>query len=226
MAVIYGTNAADTLLGTAGDDQIRGLAGDDILDGGDGNDLLIGGAGADQLVGGAGIDTASYEDDNSGAGVTVNLKTGVHTGLAMGDTFNGIEVIRGTTYSDNFVSGAAADTFDGANGYDTVSYASSAQAINVTMANGAGTGTGGDAQGDVFSNMEVITGSAYDDVFTLTAGNITFNGGAGNDVYIINSTGSLGIVELAGGGDDEIRTSLANMGMSAEVERLTYTGTA
>jgi Ca2+-binding RTX toxin-like protein len=226
MAVIYGTNAAETLLGTAGDDQIRGLAGDDILSGGDGNDLLIGGAGADQLVGGAGIDTASYEDDNSGAGVTVNLKTGVHTGLAMGDTFDGIEVIRGTTYSDNFVSGAVADTFDGANGYDTVSYASSAQAINVTMANGAGTGTGGDAQGDVFSNMEVITGSAYDDVFTVTAGNITFNGGAGNDVYIINSTGSLGIVELAGGGDDEIRTSLASMGMSAEVERLTYTGTA
>ncbi|WP_369408058.1 calcium-binding protein, partial [Pseudomonas sp. SWRI111] len=98
MAVIYGSNGADVLAGTAGDDQIRGLAGDDVLNGGDGNDLLIGGEGADQLIGGAGIDTASYEDANQGTGVTINLKTGVNTGLAAGDTFNGIEAFRGTSY--------------------------------------------------------------------------------------------------------------------------------
>ncbi|MEX0164507.1 calcium-binding protein, partial [Pseudomonas brassicacearum] len=124
MAAINGTNGADTLVGTAGDDQIRGLAGDDVLSGGDGNDLLIGGEGADQLIGGAGIDIASYEDIVSGVGVTVNLKTGIHTGIAAGDTFNGIEVIRGSSYSDNFIGGTSADTFDGANGYDTLSYAS------------------------------------------------------------------------------------------------------
>ncbi|WP_420232986.1 hypothetical protein ACN079_29935 [Pseudomonas sp. ABY48] len=134
-------------------------------------------------------------------------------------------MIRGSAYSDNFIGGISADTFDGANGYDTLSYASSAQAVNLTVTGAAGTGVGGDAQGDAFSNIEVITGSAYDDVFTVNSGSVTFNGGAGNDVYIING-GSMGAGELAGGGDDEIRTSLANMGMSAEVERLTYTGTA
>ncbi|WP_249484918.1 hypothetical protein [Pseudomonas sp. HS6] len=54
-------------------------------------DVLIGGAGADQLIGGAGFDTASYEDASPGVGVTINLKTGVHTSLAAGDTFIGIE---------------------------------------------------------------------------------------------------------------------------------------
>ncbi|MDI2591442.1 calcium-binding protein [Pseudomonas sp. 681] len=225
MAVINGTNAADTLIGTAGDDQIRGFEGDDILNGGDGNDLLIGGAGADQLIGGAGIDIASYEDIVSGTGVTINLKTGVHTGFAAGDTFSGIEVFRGSSYTDTFVSDAGATTFEGGNGYDTLSFVGSGQGVNVTVANGAGTGLGGDAQGDTFSGIEVITGSAYDDVFTLNAGTMTFNGGAGNDIYIINGSGSAGVGELAGGGDDEIRTNQASMGMSAEVERLTYTGT-
>ncbi|WP_134925448.1 beta strand repeat-containing protein [Pseudomonas fluorescens] len=226
MAVINGTSAADTLVGTAGDDQMRGLAGDDVLNGGDGNDLLIGGEGADQLIGGAGIDTVSYEDIVSGVGVTVNLKTGVHTGIAAGDTFNGIEVIRGSSYSDNFVGGIAADTLDGANGYDTLSYASSAQAVNLTVTGTAGTGVGGDAQGDAFSNIEVLTGSAYGDVFTFNSGSVTVNGGAGNDVYVINGSGSIGVGELAGGGDDEIRTNQASAVLSAEVERLTYTGAA
>ncbi|WP_166218951.1 beta strand repeat-containing protein [Pseudomonas atagonensis] len=225
MAVIYGSDGADTLMGTAGDDQIRGLAGDDIINGGDGNDVLIGGAGADQLIGGAGIDTASYEDDNSGVGVTVNLKTGVNTGLAKGDTYVGIEAFRGTVYSDNFVGNADANNFDGAGGYDTLSYATSEQAVNITVNGTSGSGLGGDAQGDLFSNIEVITGSANADVFTVNSGSVTLYGGAGNDVYILNGKDSMSIGELAGGGDDEIRTSQNSMGMTSEIERLTFTGT-
>ncbi|PTT03308.1 type I secretion protein, partial [Pseudomonas sp. HMWF006] len=83
-------------------------AGDNIITGGAGNDLLIGGAGADQLIGGAGIDTASYEDSLA-TGVTVNLKTGVNTGFAAGDTFSGIEIIVGSKNADTFVSGVEAN---------------------------------------------------------------------------------------------------------------------
>ncbi|WP_273509108.1 calcium-binding protein, partial [Pseudomonas sp. SWRI99] len=225
MAVIYGSNGADVLAGTAGDDQIRGLAGDDVLNGGDGNDLLIGGEGADQLIGGAGIDTASYEDTNQGTGVTINLKTGVNTGLAAGDTFNGIEAFRGTSYTDNFVADASANTFDGVIGYDTLSYATSEQAINLTLTGVNGTGLGGDAQGDAFSNMDLVIGTAFNDTYTLNSGSTSVSGGAGNDVYIINGPWTGGIGEAAGGGDDEIRTNQTSMGMSGEVERLTYTGT-
>ncbi|MFI8225737.1 calcium-binding protein, partial [Pseudomonas sp. NPDC085632] len=133
MAVINGTNAADTLVGTAGDDQIRGYAGDDVLNGGAGNDVLMGGEGADQINGGAGVDIASYEDVTNVIPVTLNLKTGIHTGSAKGDTFTDIEVFRGTNWGDTFVSGAAADSFDGLQGSDVLDYSTSAQAVGITV---------------------------------------------------------------------------------------------
>ena len=226
MAVINGTNAADTLVGTAGDDQIRGFAGDDILNGGAGNDVLMGGEGADQINGGAGIDIASYEDVTNVIPVTLNLKTGVHTGAAKGDTFTDIEVFRGTNWGDTFVSGAAADSFDGLQGADVLDYSTSAQAISITSAvAGAGTGTGGDAQGDTFTNVETVIGSAFNDTFTLTGGGLTLNGGEGNDVYIINGNTNAGIIEAFGGGDDEVRTTQNTSYLAANVERLTFTGT-
>ncbi|WP_425349965.1 calcium-binding protein, partial [Rhizobium acidisoli] len=101
MAVITGTAGNDTLNGTTGEDQISGL---------DGNDVLIGGAGADQLIGGAGMDIASYA--NTATGVTVNLKTGVHTGDAAGDTFSSIEAFAGSTGSDTFVGNGTVITFN------------------------------------------------------------------------------------------------------------------
>ena len=64
--LIFGTDAANTLIGTAGQDEIfgqggadiiTGLAGNDILDGGNGGDTLNGGAGADAMSGGLGNDT-------------------------------------------------------------------------------------------------------------------------------------------------------------------------
>ncbi len=187
---------------------------------------MIGGAGADQLIGGAGVDTASYEDDVSGAGVTLNFKTGEHTGLAKGDTFSGIEVFKGTAYNDVFVASTGTDTFDGNGGYDRVDYSTSSQAISITMSNAtSGTGVGGDAQGDVFTNMEVVTGSAYDDVFNLSLGSTAVYGGAGNDVYIVNGAAAPSLFESAGGGDDEIRTNQSRMTLASEIERLTYTGT-
>ncbi|WP_342454981.1 calcium-binding protein [Pseudomonas sp. S11P7] len=202
----------------------RGNAGDNVITGGSGNDVLIGGAGADQLVGGAGMDTASYEDERTGAGVTLNLKTGVHTGMAQGDTFESVEAIRGSAYGDTFFAGTGADTLDGAGGLDKLDYADSSQAISLSIANGAGTGSGGDAQGDQFSNMEWIGGSAYADRFSATAGTITVSGGAGDDVYVVDATGVINAIEVAGGGNDEIRTSQASGVLGAEIERLTYTG--
>jgi Ca2+-binding RTX toxin-like protein len=225
MAVINGTNAADTLVGTAGDDQIRGYAGDDVLNGGAGNDVLMGGEGADQINGGAGIDIASYEDVTNVIPVTLNLKTGIHTGAAKGDTFTDIEVFRGTNWGDTFISGAAADSFDGLQGSDVLDYSTSAQAIGITVsAGGAGTGTGGDAQGDTFINVETVIGSAFNDTFTLNGG-LVINGGAGNDVYVINGNANASIVEAAGGGDDEVRTTQTTAYLAANVERLTFTGT-
>jgi VCBS repeat-containing protein len=66
MAILNGTNKADTINGTAqadsifgdnGNDVINGGAGDDYIDGGNGSDLISGGAGNDVIDGGNGQDT-------------------------------------------------------------------------------------------------------------------------------------------------------------------------
>jgi Ca2+-binding RTX toxin-like protein len=52
--------------------------------------------------------------------VVINTKTGIHSGIAAGDTYDSIELIRGSNYHDTFVSGAGADNFDGGVGVDTM----------------------------------------------------------------------------------------------------------
>jgi Ca2+-binding RTX toxin-like protein len=231
------TNQASTVLSAeverltytgSGNFTGTGNASNNIISSGAGNDLLFGGAGADLFIGGTGTDTVSYDDATTG--VTVNLKTGVHTGIAAGDTFDSIEVIRGSKYSDTFVASANVDKFEGgsvtSDNIDVVDYSLSSAAISLTLGSGAGTGTGGDAEGDSFSGIEKVIGSAYDDVFNSSAtGSFNLQGGAGNDLYIVNNTATAVITEAVGGGDDEVRTNIASMGLYNNVERLTYTGT-
>ncbi|AUM68725.1 hypothetical protein C0J56_07315 [Pseudomonas fluorescens] len=140
---------------------------DNIITGGSGNDTLYGGAGADQFIGGAGSDVAGYLDSKEA--VTINLKTGVHSGIAAGDTYTGIEVIRGSNFNDTFVGDGSGMDFDGGAGVDTVDYSGSTAGVNVNVRLGTGTaGTGGDAEGTILTGIETVIGSAFNDV--LSAG--------------------------------------------------------
>ncbi|WP_420235506.1 hypothetical protein ACN079_29880 [Pseudomonas sp. ABY48] len=124
--------------------------------------MLFGGDGADQLFGGAGLDVAGYTD--SKVAVNINLKTGVHSGIATGDTFTDIEVIRGSNLNDTFVADGRAIGFDGGAGVDTVDYSTSAEAINVDIRVYKGLpGTGGDAEGDTLEGIEKVIGTAFND---------------------------------------------------------------
>ncbi|HEV7319261.1 MAG TPA: calcium-binding protein [Ensifer sp.] len=203
---------------------LTGNANDNIITAGASDDFLTGGAGADQLIGGAGNDTAVYTGQ-----VTLNLKTGVHTGEAAGDTFNSIEIFSGSNLNDIFVGNGTAVTFNGGSGFDTVDYSASSAAVNVTLGAGGVTtvASGGDAQGNSLVNIEQVIGSAFNDTLSTTALiSQALAGGAGNDTYIVGSTLTT-ITEAAGGGDDEIRTSATSYSMAgfANVERLTFTGT-
>ncbi|WP_430463552.1 beta strand repeat-containing protein [Tabrizicola sp.] len=123
---LTGLAEADIITGNAGNDSISGLGGADTLFGGDGNDQLFGGLGDDLLEGGAGndlmeggdgIDTLSYQ--NSTAGVFVSLSSGTaEGGHAVGDTFSGIENLRGSAFGDTLVGDGMSNTIWGLAGND------------------------------------------------------------------------------------------------------------
>ena len=198
---------------------------DNIITGGAGNDIFKGGGGADQFIGGAGMDTVSYDD--STVGVTLNLKTGVNSGIAAGDVYDSIEAISGSKYNDTFIADGRVFAFNGGlGGFDTVDYSSSSAAVNVDIRPGTGlAGVGGDAQGDTLTEIDKVIGSSFNDTFTAAAISFaTFEGGAGDDIYFVNG-GGVTIIEQAGGGNDEVRVSWKDHTLAANIERLTYVGT-
>ncbi|MBN2139615.1 MAG: hypothetical protein JW718_01295, partial [Desulfovibrionaceae bacterium] len=96
----------------------------------------------------------------------------------------------------------------GGEGYDTITYSDSAEAVNIDLATGAA--SGGDAEGDVFNGIERVGGSAHDDVLLGDdqanslygyAGNDLLNGAGGND-YLKGYDGNDTI--FGGDGNDSI----------------------
>ena len=217
----HGSVREETIIGLAGNDELSGLAGNDTLEGGDGDDTLIGGAGGDSLIGGDDTDTASYR--NSYAGVNVSLESGgrVIGGHAAGDVLSGIENLTGSTHNDTLYGdagenvldgggnstlggndslsgGEGDDTLVGGDGTDTADYSNSAEAVTVSLVQGR-TGSGGDAQDDTLSGIEVIIGSGRGDSLTGDGKANTLEGGAGNDTLV----GGDGADRLDGGAGDD-----------------------
>jgi serralysin len=136
--------------------------------------------------------------------VTVDLGAGTGSGGdAAGDTIANFENVVGSANADNITGdsgdnviegGAGADTLDGAGGSDTASYAGSTLAVNVSLASGSG--SGGDAQGDVLSNIENLIGSGWDDTLTGDSGDNVIEGGLGADV--IDGGAGIDTVSYAG----------------------------
>ncbi|NUA97985.1 calcium-binding protein, partial [Azospirillum melinis] len=186
----------ENLTGSDYDDTLTGDGGANLLDGGTGDDLLAGGAGADTLLGGEGTDTADYAA--SAGGVAVDLAAGTGTGGdAEGDLLSGIENVTGSAGADRLTGdaganrldggagddwlsgGAGADTLTGGDGIDSADYAASADGVAVNLA--SGTGSGGDAEGDVLSGIENLSGSDHDDRLTGDANANRLDGRGGND---------------------------------------------
>jgi len=203
------------------------LIGDDLsntLTGGSGDDELEGMSGADILVGGLGSDTASYA--HSVSAVSVSLTTGVagftNIGDAVGDTFQSIENITGSEFNDllignsddNILIGnggddvfeglAGADTLMGGAGTNTASYAHGTDqsgGLGVTASLLDASINTGDALGDSYSQIQNLTGSAFDDSLEGDENNNLLIGGAGNDTI----TGGTGEDSLFGGaGNDNL----------------------
>ncbi|CBS90968.1 calcium-binding protein [Azospirillum lipoferum] len=231
---ILAGGGADTLAGDGGDNSLAGGAGDDSLSGGAGDDLLDGGSGADLIDGGDGIDTASYAA--SGAGVTVDLAAGSGAGGdAEGDRLTGVENLIGSAHGDrltgnggaNLLDGGAgddllagaggADTLVGGEGTDTADYSASDTGVTVDLA--AGAGSGGDAEGDLLSGIENLTGSAHDDRLTGDANANLLDGGAGDDTLA-----GLGGADTLTGGEGTDTADYAASGAGVTVDLAAGTG--
>ncbi|MEM6665430.1 MAG: calcium-binding protein, partial [Pseudomonadota bacterium] len=189
--------------GGSGGDTLTGTGTANVLTGGDGNDTIEGGAGGDTLTGGNNTDTLSYASDT--AGVTIDLGNQTASGgHAAGDTLTDVfENVTGGSGDDTFIGSSGANVFTGGGGTDIVSYVGSA---GLTLNLSTGTHTG-DANGDTFSAVERVRGSANGDTIVLGAGITYANGDDGGD----NITGTGGADTIFGdAGNDDITGGAGN----------------
>lgn len=209
---IFAGDGDDQVSSGAGRDTLHGEAGNDTLRGGSGNDLLDGGLGADTLFGDAGSDTATYRYAEASIRASLSDPWNNVGAEAVGDTYVGIENLEGSGFDDvlvgdvlaNTLTGgegddtlegmAGADVLRGGEGQDTASYASdTSSGLNVSLL--AGTGQGGQANDDLFENIENITGGLGNDTLEGNELDNTLSGGAGDDTLV----GGAGADYLSGG---------------------------
>lgn len=156
-----------TINGDENPNTLTGGNGNDTINGNGGNDSLTGGTGGDLLIGGPGDDTLDGADGN--------------------------DTIQGNAGNDRLIGGVGADSMDGGADSDTLYYAGDTAGVNVNLL--ANTASGGDAQGDLFANIENITGGSGNDSLTGDTGANILTGNAGADTL----TGNDGNDTLAGG---------------------------
>jgi Ca2+-binding RTX toxin-like protein len=141
--------------GTDSTDYLWGSAKDDTMHGYAGNDLLYGQGGNDTIFGENGNDQL------------------------FGDFGN--DRLDGGNDNDLLEGGAGADILIGGAGIDTASYLNSSGPVTVQLASG---GSGADAQGDTYSGIENVIGSAYADTIIGDANDNRLEGGDGDDTII------------------------------------------
>ncbi len=241
---LVGGAGNDRLFGDQGNDTLNGGDNNDSLDGGTGNDSLIGGFGDDTYVvdsildvvveaSASGIDTiqttlTSYNLAVSAAAVENLTYTGalgftgtgtsannVIIGGSFADSLSGAagnDSLYGGNGNDTLAGGENADLLDGGLNFDIVDYTSSSAAVTVNLASGSG--SAGDALGDILVSIEGVTGSTFDDKLTGSAFAENLSGGNGNDVL----EGAGGADTLNGGfGDDRFLMSATQAVAAASV---------
>ena len=158
---VTGTSWTDVLQGDERNNRLEGADGDDWLFGWGSHDTLLGGSGADHLTGGDGDDAMNGNDGDD------SLLGG-----------NGYDVL---------VGGLGDDSLDGGAGMDRADYGYSASGVTVSLAAGTASAAG---DYDTLSSIEIVTGSAFNDLFIGGAQSDNLRGADGND-----------IIEGGGGGD-------------------------
>lgn len=219
MLALLGVSQNETYFGGRGNDTVLAFGGE--LHGWLGNDTFLS-AGVTHYDGGSGLDTVSYLSDQNIAvkkGLTISLADpSINTGEAKGDTYNSIEIVRGSNGNDTIyddigastligkegddilIGNKGADTLWGDIGIDFASYetAGATTGVGVTACLGGPQANTGDAKGDSYRTTEGLIGSAYADILIGDVEDNIIKGGAGDDQI----DGGRGIDELWG--DSEV----------------------
>lgn len=251
----------DTVITGAGSDRITVNGGIDTVDSGSEADrLIIDYSGSTTAVTGGvtgGTLAAGYSGmiaDGAGTSSVNFLGTEAFTvftgtgndSITTGDGADvissgvGNDTLRGGLGNDTLRGGAGADSLDGGAGIDTVSYADATAGVRVHLGD-PGTNTG-DAAGDTYVDVEVLEGSAFDDVLIGDAaanqllggggsdqivggaGADTMEGGAGDDYYYVGNAGQV-VTEAVDAGLDRVFATISYT-LSANVEALFLQGPA
>ena len=213
---MQGTGAAETINGAGAPDLIYGLAGNDVLNGRGGNDTLRGGAGNDVLDGGTGHD-ALYGGDGDDIYVVDDVRdraAEVGAGGGRDEVRASVDfVLEGNIERLVLTGGGAIDGTGNA-------------IANLISGNGAANrliGMGGDDVLAAGAGNDTIDGGTGDDLLDGGAGRDALQGGDGNDIFIVDNALDVVIETDAGGGSDEVRSSVGFM-LGDNVERLVLTG--
>lgn len=173
---IIGTNStvSDLMFGDGEDNIFVGLAGGDTINGRAGQDTSDYSASVNRVYvdlersGTQGIGGDAHDD------VLVSIENLVGSNSAIAD------YLLGDGQDNTFEGLAGGDIMNARGGIDTASYASSGEAVTVSIVTGA-LGQGGDAEGDRLYGFENLTGSAHDDHLIGNSGANVIRGGAGDD---------------------------------------------
>jgi hypothetical protein len=224
---LFGGTGDDTLIGGGGNDTLDGGAGDDVFILGAGVERIIAGEtgetngdtasyqnstsavivnlprqlgqagdalgdnllGIENVIGGSGDDVLSGSVDNN------TLTGGDGRDYLRGR--DGDDFIFGGNGRDQLRGDVNADVLDGGADRDTAIYISSGSAVTIDL--GAGTASGGDAQGDTLISIENLFGSFFRDDLTGDEGNNRLEGRNGSDT--LNGAGGVDVLEGGRGFD-------------------------
>ena len=253
--IIRGGLSRDVLMGHAGNDILIGGDGAaDELYGGAGDDIYVITAGGDTIIEYAGDGFDTVQTTLSAYTLRLNVEALTYTGAGdfTGTGTSEDNVLTGGAGNDVLAGRGGHDVLIGGAGIDTASYANAVSGVDVRLGSGAARNDG-DGGTDQLVGIENLTGSAFDDLLFGDAGanvlrgglgrdtllgmdgddvldggagvaNI-MQGGRGDDLYIVSAVGD-SIVEFADEGVDTVQTALSKFKLAANIENLTYTGSA
>ncbi|TBA19916.1 hypothetical protein ELH66_02225 [Rhizobium ruizarguesonis] len=245
---ITGGAGNDLLDGGAGNDTLDGGAGNDTYVVDSASDVIkeAVGAGTDEIrtalaaysiAALVNVENLTYTGSANFTG-TGNVLDNTITGGIGNDTLNGgggADTLIGGAGDDTYIVDHAGDIVTEAAdaGTDTVrttlaSYTLGSDVENLTyIGTVAFVGTGNSLDNTITGGaaIDMLSGGAGNDVLNGGASADTLIGGAGHDTYIVDNAGDI-VTEAANAGTDTVRTTLAAHTLAANVENLTYIGTA